>query len=156
VQDALNAHVRAHRPIGGSSAGLAILGHYSYTALDGGSMESKVALADPYDPGVTLESNFLHLKWLDRVITDTHFSAGCRLGRLIVFVNRINGDHPPGGIVGIGVDERTVLLIGADGVGHLAEGSAGGVWLVAPPRGPVTLAKRQPLTVKDIRIVRID
>ncbi len=47
VQDALNAHVRADRPIGGSSAGLAILGHYSYTALDGGSMESKIALLDP-------------------------------------------------------------------------------------------------------------
>ena len=55
VQDALNAHVRANRPIGGSSAGLAILGHYSYTALDGGSMESKIALLDPFNSGVTLE-----------------------------------------------------------------------------------------------------
>src|SRR5262249_11991633 len=52
--------------------------------------------------------------------------------------------------------EHTVLLIGPDGIGHLAEGSAGSVWLVSAPRGPVTLAKREPLTAKDIRIVRID
>ena len=62
VQEALNEHVRAGRPIGGSSAGLAILGHYSYTAMDGGSMESKVALPDPFSPGVTLESDFMHFR----------------------------------------------------------------------------------------------
>jgi hypothetical protein len=39
--------VKRAGPIGGSSAGLAILGHYSYTAFDGGSLESKVAFADP-------------------------------------------------------------------------------------------------------------
>src|SRR6201995_3711710 len=39
VEAALNAHVKANRPIGGSSAGLAVLGHYSYTSLDGGSLE---------------------------------------------------------------------------------------------------------------------
>ncbi len=86
VQDALNAHVRANRPIGGSSAGLAILGHYSYTCLDSISMESKLALVDPYNSGVTLENEFLHLKFLDSVFTDTHFSARSRLGRLMLYV----------------------------------------------------------------------
>lgn len=154
VEETLNAHVKANRPIGGSSAGLAILGHYSYTALDGGSMESKVALANPYDPGVTLESDFLHLKWMDNVITDTHFSARCRLGRLIVFVSRINRDHPGVQVVGVGVDEHTALLVGPDGVGELAQGSQGGVWIVRPSLPPKPLTQ-QPLTARNLHIVEI-
>ena len=156
VQDALNAHVLANRPIGGSSAGLAILGHYSYTCLDGESMESKTALADPYHAGVTLESDFLHLRGLESVITDTHFSARSRLGRLIVFVARINQDHPAERVFGIGVDEKTALLVDADGVGRIAEGSAGSAWVVTPRQPAAILVKGQPLTLKDIRIVRLD
>jgi cyanophycinase len=156
VQDALNAHVLASRPIGGSSAGLAILGHYSYTCLDGESMESKTALADPYHAGITLESDFLHLRWLESVITDTHFSARSRLGRLIVFVARINQDHPAERVFGIGIDEKTALLVGADGVGRIAEGSAGSAWVVTPRQAAAVLVEGQPLTMKDIRIVRLD
>jgi cyanophycinase len=156
VQSALNAHVRADRPIGGSSAGLAILGHYSYTALDGGSMESKLALADPYNSGVTIENNFLHLRWLNSVITDTHFSKRSRLGRLIVFIARVNKAQPREKVFGIGIDEKTALTIGGDGVGRLATGSAGSAWVVTPQRPATTLVAGQPLTMSDIRITRLD
>jgi cyanophycinase len=156
VQRALNDHARANRPIGGSSAGLAILGHFSYTSLDGGSMESKIALADPYDAGVTLERDFLHLRWLENVFTDTHFSARCRLGRLIVFVARINQAHPADKTFGLGIDEKSALLVDADGIGRLAEGSAGSAWLVMPQRPAEVLSKGQPITLTDVRIVRMD
>jgi cyanophycinase-like exopeptidase len=156
VQDALNAHVLANRPIGGSSAGLAILGRYSYTSLDGGSMESKTALADPFDSGVTIENNFLHYRWLEHVITDTHFSKRCRLGRLIVFTARINQEQPRAKVLGIGLDERSALLVDAEGVGRMATGSAGSAWLVKPRRPPTVLAHGQPLTMSDIRISRLD
>jgi cyanophycinase len=156
VQESLNAHVLAHRPIGGSSAGLAILGHYSYTSLDGGSMESKVALLNPYDSGVTLEGDFLHLRWLESVMTDTHFSKRCRLGRLIVFIARINKEHPRDRVFGMGIDEKSALLIGSDGVGRLAEGSAGSVWVIMPGRQADTLTAGQPLTMRDVRIIRLD
>ena len=123
VEDALNAHVRAHRPIGGSSAGLAILGRFSYTSLDGGSMESKTALANPFDAGMTLEDTFLHFRWLESVITDTHFSKRCRLGRSIAFVARLDTEHPDAHVLSMGVDEKSAMLIGEDGIGRLAEGS---------------------------------
>ena len=140
VQQALNAHVLARRPIGGSSAGLAVLGHYSYTALDGGSMESKLALQRPDDSGVTLEDDFLHFHGLERVITDTHFSKRCLLGRLIVFVSRINQAHPQVGAFGVGIDEKTALLIEQDGTARLAAGSAGSAWVVhAPSIGNYTI-----------------
>jgi cyanophycinase-like exopeptidase len=119
-------------------------------------MESKTALADPYHAGVTLESDFLHLRWLENVITDTHFSARSRLGRLIVFVARIDQDHPAERVFGIGVDEKTALLVDADGVGRIAEGSAGSAWVITPRQPAAILVKGQPLTMKDIRIARLD
>lgn len=153
VQQALNAHVAANRPIGGSSAGLAILGHYSYGALDGGSMESRVALADPFDKGVTLENDFLHYRFLDEVITDTHFSQRHRLGRLITFLARL--DAPAKKIFGIGVDEKTALLIGADGIGRLAAGSAGSAWVVLPQKRATNLAAGKPLSITDIDLAQL-
>lgn len=156
VQQMLDAHVRAGRPIGGSSAGLAILGQYSYGALDGGSMESRTALADPFDPGVTLEADFLHLPWMEGVVTDTHFSQRCRLGRLSAFVARLGADHPAQAILGIGVDERTALLVDADGIGRIAAGSSGSAWLLMPGKPARTLIKGQPLSIEDLRVLRVD
>jgi len=154
VQTALNAHVKANRPIGGSSAGLAILGRYSYTAFDGGSMESNVALANPFDSGVTLEDDFLHVRNLESLITDTHFSRRARLGRLITFIARLQSEQDKN-VFGIGVDEKTALLVDADGSAHLAAGSAGSAWMVVP-REHATLKSGQALTMHDIALTRID
>ena len=154
VQTMLNAHVAANRPIGGSSAGLAVLGRYSYTAFDGGSMESKVALANPYDAGVTLESDFLHFKNLESVITDTHFSKRHRLGRLIAFVARLQKESDKN-IAGIGVDEKTALLVDGDGTARLARGSAGSAWMMVPTTA-AEIGAGKALTIRDLRLSRID
>jgi cyanophycinase len=159
VQAALDAHVAANRPIGGSSAGLAVLGRYVYGALDGGSMESKVALADPFDAGVTLERDFLHLRFLEHVITDTHFSQRHRLGRLIAFLARLDAPpaaRTPGTVFGIGVDEKSALLIGADGIGRLSADSAGSAWIVQPRKAANGLAAGKPLSIADVSVVRLD
>ncbi len=155
VQWALNEHVRANRPLGGSSAGLAILGRYSYTALDGGSLESKEALPDPYSGAVTLESEFLHLRFLDDVITDSHFSQRSRLGRLIVFVARLDAQRQDLKVIGVGIDERSALLIDAKGTGRLAGGSAGSAWLVRSTLKPDVLRPGAPLSADGIRITRV-
>ena len=155
VQEALNAHVRANRPIGGSSAGLAILGHYSYPCLDGISLESKVALADPFNPSVMLESDFMHFRGLEQVITDSHFSARSRLGRSIVFVARLNQGRPQPDIFGLGIDEKTALLVDGTGHAHLAAGSAGTAWLILPTQPVAVLTRGQPLSLKGVRIVRL-
>jgi cyanophycinase len=156
VNAALDAHVRANRPIGGSSAGLAILGGHGYTALDGGSMESRVALADPFDAGMTLESDFLHFPGLEDLVTDTHFSARRRLGRLLAFVARLRGEAGNARVFGIGVDEKTALLIGADGSGRLAEGSAGAAWVVLPPSQVRAAQRGSALSIRDWRLVRMN
>ena len=155
VQEALNAHVRANRPIGGSSAGLAILGHYSYPCLDGISLESKVALADPFNSSVMVETDFMHFRGLEQAITDSHFSARSRLGRTIVFLARLNQGQTKPGIFGLGIDEKTALLVDDAGHAQLAAGSVGSAWLVLPTQPAITLTAGQPLTIKGVQIVRL-
>src|SRR5690606_14401769 len=73
VAAALDAHVRAGKPLGGTSAGLAMLGEFLYGAMDGGSQTSPPALADPLGAANTIERDFLHIDLLKGVLTDTHF-----------------------------------------------------------------------------------
>jgi len=129
---ALNEHVAAGKPIGGTSAGLAILGGYSYGALDGGSVNSKAALGDPMGSEVTMDRDFLAMPYLSNVVTDTHFAKRERLGRLIVFVARAAHDKGQDDIVGIGVDEDTALCVEADGRGRVYSLVDGYAWLVMP------------------------
>jgi len=131
---ALDAHVRAGRPIGGTSAGLAILGAYSYGALDGDSLSSDQALRDPLGPGVTLVRNFLHLPYLSNVITDSHFAIRERLGRLVVFVARLSFEEGNPDVTGLGVDEQAALCIDAQGQGRVYSNNGGYAWLVRPQR----------------------
>lgn len=152
---ALDAHVRGGKPIGGSSAGLAILGGYSYGALDGDSLASKKALNDPLGPGVTLVRDFLHLPYLKDVITDSHFAKRQRLGRLVVFVARLAREERNTSIAGLGIDESTALCIDADGKGRLFTSGHGSAWLVRPMRAADQLAVGKPLEFRAVPIVGI-
>ncbi|MBO9716239.1 MAG: isoaspartyl peptidase/L-asparaginase [Pseudoxanthomonas sp.] len=114
VAEALDAHVRAGKPLGGTSAGLAMQGEYLYGAMDGGSQTSPAALADPLGDGNTIETGFLHLDALKGVITDTHFSERGRLGRLVAFVAK--GEALAGKpLIGLGVDEDAAVAVEGDG-----------------------------------------
>lgn len=115
---AIDAHVRAGKPLGGTSAGLAILGEYLYGAMDGGSITSPQALADPLGDGVTIERDFLHLPLLSGIITDTHFNERGRLGRLAAFVAK--SEHLSGhALLGLGVDEAAAVAVEGDGSAHV-------------------------------------
>ncbi|MBS0432875.1 MAG: cyanophycinase [Proteobacteria bacterium] len=128
VNALLDAHLHAGKPIGGTSAGLAILGRYSYGALDGGSVTSPEALADPMGPAMTLLDDFLHLPPLyeSQVITDTHFDTRERLGRLLAFIANLAKTRHVAAIVGLGVDENTALCVDEDGRARFFSGHPGG------------------------------
>ncbi|MCL1634391.1 cyanophycinase [Luteimonas sp. SX5] len=141
----LDEHVRAGKPIGGTSAGLAILGAWSYGAMDGGSVVSETALKNPMSSEVTLVGDFLHMPYLENVITDSHFGKRERLGRLIAFVARLSKEQGRSDLAGIGVDEYTALCIDDAGTGRVFTGNGGYAWLVRPQRqadefgaGPLT------------------
>lgn len=118
VAEALDAHVKAGKPLGGTSAGLAMLGEYLYGAMDGGSQTSPRALADPLGDANTIETGFLHLARLKGVVTDTHFSERGRLGRLVAFVAK--AEHLAGRpLLGLGVDEDAAVAVEGDGTARV-------------------------------------
>ena len=114
VAAALDAHVRAGKPLGGTSAGLAMLGEYLYGAMDGGSQTSPRALADPLGSENTIESGFLDIALLHGIVTDTHFSERNRLGRLVAFVAKAESiaGRP---LLGLGVDEDAAVAVDGEG-----------------------------------------
>ena len=148
----LDEHVRAGKPIGGTSAGLAILGAYSYGAMDGGSLLSKDALKNPLGRGVTIVRDFLHLPFLSHVITDSHFSVRERFGRLLVWVGRIAYEEQDPAIAGLGIDEKAALCIEADGTGRVYSIGRGFAWLVRPMRAPDALEAR-PFNFRSVPVV---
>jgi len=101
--------------IGGTSAGMAILGKFYFTAQNG-TVSSSTALSDPYHPSITIDSTtFITNSYLHNVITDTHFDNPDRKGRLITFLARILADY---GISAkaIACDEYTAVCIDTQGV----------------------------------------
>jgi beta-aspartyl-peptidase (threonine type) len=133
LNSVLNRHVREGRPLGGTSAGLAILGQWGYGAMDGGSITASEALRDPAGPAVTLVDHFMALPLLAHVITDTHFVQRGRLGRLLAFVARLAKDQHATGITGLGVDQDSALLVNVDGGALLLSWHQDGhAWVVVP------------------------
>lgn len=146
----LNAHVAQGKPIGGTSAGLAILGAYAYGAMDGGSITSAEALRDPLGSAVTLVDDFMRLPNMQHVITDTHFRVRQRQGRLIAFLaNLQHAGHRE--MVGLGVDQDSALCVDGAGIGRLHTLDNGFAWLVRP--GSVSVVqKNEPLDETGVRI----
>lgn len=124
---ALQKAVDAGIPVGGTSAGNAMLGQYAFAALNG-TVSSGQALGDPFNKYMTIDplstsskkfvqtGSFVSLAPLAKAITDDHVNTRDRIGRLFAFVARI-GNACPGGVeafpevLGIGIDEETALLI---------------------------------------------
>jgi cyanophycinase len=141
VARAIDAEIASGKPVGGTSAGLAILGGAGYGAMDGGSIDSPSALRDPAGPAVTMVGDFLHMPFLEHVITDTHFTARDRLGRLVAFVARVRSTGDPRA-VGLGIDEDSALCVDARGRGRLFTMAHGFAWLVQPRSEPRVAAGR--------------
>jgi len=162
VQSALNDAIRRGIPIGGTSAGLAVMGEWVYSAQgdkpDDKDLDSKTVLADPFHPRVTLVRGFLAIPALENILTDSHFVKRGRMGRLIGFLARLNAedkrpfDERRTGIRGIGIDERTAILLKPDGTGTVV--GQGSAYLVQIT-GESVLARGKPLTEHEVRVQKL-
>jgi cyanophycinase-like exopeptidase len=108
--------------IGGTSAGMAVLGGYYFTAQKG-TVASYEALGNPYHPRVTVDTAaFFHADFLQDVVTDTHYDNPDRRGRHSVFLARMMKDH---GLTarGIACDEYTAVCIDTNGIARVFGGA---------------------------------
>ena len=165
VQDAINDVLRRGVPVGGSSAGLAVLGEFLFSARNG-SVSAGEALADPYDECVTLDRLLIDSPKLDapyaylrNVITDSHFHDRNRMGRLLAFMARLAEDGWTRAACAIAVDEMTAVLVDADGLAKVVdqrpESSRGSACFLRAP-GPAQACRRgQPLHYEAVSVYQL-
>jgi cyanophycinase-like exopeptidase len=154
VQDALNDHVASGRPIGGTSAGLAVLTQFVYSALGSKGITSAQALADPWNRYNTFARDFLYLPHLQGAISDTHFAARDRMGRTLGFLCRIHAagwtNSKPRAIA---VSEETAVLVDEKGLGEVVGNNH--AYFITAPGAPEVCSPDLPLTYRNVSVRRV-
>lgn len=164
VEDAINYLINTKKvPVGGTSAGCAILGKFYYSAANS-SVTSAQALANPYNTGVTIGVNdFLNSPILANTITDTHYDNPDRRGRQTAFLARMWKDLGAGlNAKGIGVYEKTAVCIDQNGIARVyapTTASFAYFYQIESNSTPETVTSGTPLTWnnsgKGVKIVKI-
>jgi cyanophycinase len=155
VQAAMNAHIAAGKPMGGTSAGLAVLGQFIYSAQgdapDDPDLRSSQALADPYFSRVTVRRDFLKIDLLRNTLTDTHFAKRDRMGRSVVFLARILQDGWSPNPREIAVDEKNAVLVESDGRARVI-GSGKGAYFIQVEKENSECRAGTPLTFHEYAV----
>lgn len=119
VNDAINYLINIKKvPVGGTSAGCAVLGQAVYDGQNG-SVTSDQVLHNPYNDLVTFTTGFLNINVLAQTITDTHYDTRKRQGRHFGFMARLFQDSGYNNIKGIGVSEETAVCIDENNMGKV-------------------------------------
>ncbi|MGC4119406.1 MAG: cyanophycinase [Myxococcales bacterium] len=160
VQTALQERLAHGIPVGGISAGLAVLSQYIYSAQLSQGAKSPAALADPFNRYMTLAKDLFDIPFLKNVIADTHFSARDRMGRSVAFLGRLSASYGVAMPRGVAVDERMAVLVDAQGIGTVVEQPVEGttpnhVYFLAAPGAPEVCVEKTPLTYRNIAVQRL-
>jgi len=158
VESAINDNIAAGKPIGGTSAGLAVEGEFVYSATgdqpDDKNLSSADVLADPYFERVTLAREFLKVPHLENVITDSHFARRDRMGRSLGFLARIMKDGWSSSPREVAIDEKSAVLVEADGKARVL-GTGKGAYFLRPTQAPEVCEKGAPLTFRGVSVYRV-
>ncbi len=139
-------------PVGGTSAGLAVLSQFIYTGALG-SVTSSQALANPFHRYVTLDRDLFDVALGADKLFDSHFVTRDRMGRTLVFLARIIDNGWSSLPRDIGIDEHTAVLVTPNGAGSMV-GTGAAYFLQAP--GPAeVLAPKVPLTYHNIGVYKV-
>lgn len=157
IEDEVHAAVARGAVVGGTSAGLAILGEFAFTAARG-TVTSADALADPYGKRVTLDRDFLTLPFLGNVITDSHFAERDRMGRFVTFLARLVANGWTPAARGIAIDSETAVLVDTAGQATVVSNPGDATpyaYFVAGPGPAEVIAAKTPLTYQNVAVYRV-
>ncbi len=104
--------------IGGTSAGMAILGGHYFSAQNG-TITSAAALANPFAANLTVSNTpFLRVPYLASVVTDSHYDSPDRRGRHLVFIARASADSDTE-VSGIACNEYVAVCVDTTGIAQV-------------------------------------
>jgi cyanophycinase len=139
-------------PVGGTSAGLAVLSEFIYTGALG-SVTSSQALVNPFHRYVTLDRDLFQSSLRTNKLYDSHFVTRDRMGRSLAFLARIVNNGWSTQPRGIGIDEETAILVTANGASTMV--GAGAAYFLQAPGPAQVLADRTPLTYLNIGVYKV-
>jgi cyanophycinase len=160
IEDAINflAHTKKV-PIGGTSAGMAIMSEFVYSAMSNSSLESAEGLANPFHRDLTLDRDFVSLAQLGAKITDQHLIERDRMGRTVAFLARLVKDGWTTEGRAIAADRETSVLVEpASGDVEVLSTPAHPtpyVYFLRTPGPPEVCSPNTPLTYRNIAVYRI-
>lgn len=158
VEDALHAAHARGAVIGGTSAGLAVMGEFVYDPDGIAGITSAEALSNPYHRFMTLTTDFLRFPIMDGIVTDSHFRARDRMGRTLAFMARLRQDGAAPRITGLAIDEQTSLFIDRNGLGVVDNNGNGAVYVIEErvDTQRTQVVSGQPLIYRNLQRTRLD
>jgi cyanophycinase len=139
-------------PVGGTSAGLAVLSQFIYTGATG-SVTSSQALANPFHRYVTLDRDLFQSSLGANRIYDSHFVTRDRMGRSLVFLARIVNNGWSTQPQGIGIDEQTAILVMPNGASTMV--GTGAAYFLQAPGAAQVISTGTPLTYLNIGVYKV-
>jgi cyanophycinase len=159
VEDAINGVADKPAPVGGTSAGMAIMSEFVYSAMSNSSLTSSEGLANPFHRDLTLDRDFLALPKLHGFITDQHLQERDRMGRTVAFLARLVKDGWTSDGKAVAADRETALHVNpVDGTSEvLSHGNhrTPYVYFLRTPGPPEVCEPKTPLTYRNISVYRI-
>ena len=154
IEDAINYLIHEKKvTVGGTSAGMAILGEAYYTP-SAGSLQSAEALGNPFhiNTNIVGKGDFIHVPFMQNLITDTHYDQRNRQGRHLTFMARLTARFDTR-MYGIACNEHVAVAVDGNGVARVfGSDDASDEYAyflctnASPDIQPETLVDGQPLT----------
>jgi cyanophycinase len=153
VETAVESVFKRGGGLGGTSAGVAIMGDATYDACTGSTTGAE-GLADPYHESISFTYDFFHLPNMKGTITDQHLVERDRIGRTFAFLARQIEDKKFSKIWGVAIDRETSVALNKDGLGTVM--GKGPAYFILADHRPEVCKPKQPLTYSNFKIWKVN
>jgi cyanophycinase len=138
--------------VGGTSAGTAILGDFTYDGCTGSAVSAD-ALANPYHRTITFTYDFFKFTNFQNTITDSHFVPRDRMGRTLAFIARQIKDGKAASALAVAVNEVTSVVVDRNGLATVM--GDGPAYFVLGDHMPEVCVSGSPLTFSNYKIWKV-
>lgn len=138
--------------VGGTSAGVAIQGDFTYDGCTGSAVSSD-ALANPYHRTISFTYDFFHWPNMQDTLTDDHLVTRDRMGRTLAFLARQIQDGKATSVWGVALNEVTSLEVDKNGRATVV--GDGPAYFILADHAPEVCQPGVPLTYSNYKIWKV-